>query len=311
MLVKNVKKALGDNLVGQPHVNRSVHQTILRQVSGITNPHRPLGSFLFIGPTGVGKTYAAKLLSKAISLKKNNSLIQLNMSEFSERHNISRLLGAPAGYVGYEEAGELTDKIRRNPYSVVLFDEIEKAESTVLNILLQILEEGEVIDAKGRMINFRNTIVILTSNIGTRELDQALQMGFEHSPAKARTELGKAKKLIKDQLNEVLAPELLNRIDNTLIFNPLTKIHIKKIVQQELDILAKRLKRRQITLLVKPNVCSHLAQQSIDPAQGARLVRKLIQDKVEPVLAKKLLGRKKITTMQVVLNNDKIAVQTK
>ena len=309
-LAKNVRKTLGDNLIGQSHVNHSVHQTILRQVSGITNPHRPLGSFLFIGPTGVGKTYAAKLLSKAISFKKDHSLIQLNMSEFSERHNVSRLLGAPAGYVGYEEEGELTDKIRRSPYSVVLFDEIEKAESTVLNILLQILEEGEIIDAKGHMINFRNTIVILTSNIGTSELDQASQMGFEHGPTKAKMELGKVKKLIKNQLSEVLAPELLNRLDNTLIFNPLTKVHIRKIVEKEFNKLARRLKDRQIALSVKPDVYSHLTEESIDPAQGARLVRRLVQDNVEPVIARKLLGRKKIATIQIALsNNNKIIAQ--
>ncbi|MEA2007117.1 MAG: ATP-dependent Clp protease ATP-binding subunit [Patescibacteria group bacterium] len=310
-LANNVKKTLSNNLIGQSHVNHNVHQTVLRQVSGITNPHRPLGSFLFIGPTGVGKTYAAKLLSEAISPKKSKSLIQINMSEFSERHNISRLLGAPAGYVGYEEGGELSDRIRRNPHSVVLFDEIEKAQSSVLNILLQILEEGEIVDAKGRLVNFRNTIVILTSNIGTHELDQASKIGFEHNSEKAKNELKEAKKTIQNQLNELLAPELLNRLDNTMIFNPLQKNHIKKIVGKELETLTERLRDRKISLSVQPEVLSHLTNQSVDWAQGARLVRRILQEKIEPIIAEKILNRKNISSIQITLEKNKLLAQVK
>ncbi len=228
-IATNIKKSLRKSLVGQKEVIKKVNDVILRRLAGVSNPHRPLGSFLFIGPTGVGKTLTAKILSKAISPQAEESIIQVNMSEFMERHTVSRLLGAPAGYVGYEEGGELTEKIRRNPYSVVLFDEIEKADFSVLNILLQILEEGEVSDAKGRKVSFKNSIVILTSNIGTAELNQFSQLGFQSkSSQRIKKEKDKMEKTILQELNEILLPELINRLDEIIVFNPLQKKTLKK-----------------------------------------------------------------------------------
>ncbi len=305
-IANNVDAVLKESLIGQNHVRKEISKTVIRQISGISNPNRPLGSFLFIGPTGVGKTMSAKLLADAISPQKQSSLIQLNMSEFGEKHTISRLLGAPAGYVGYEESGELTDKIRKNPYSVVLFDEIEKAESSVLNVLLQILEDGELVDSKGRLINFRNTVVILTSNIGTQELDQISQLGFEAGPRKAKIAKEEVEDVISQQLKEYLAPELINRLDNTLIFNSLTKKDIEKIVVQELNKLEDRLKEKNIKLAIHVPVVKNLSEQSLDPKQGARLVRKSIQDQVEPEIAKKLLGRKKVDSIKLKLEKDKV-----
>jgi len=292
-IATNIKKSLRKNLVGQKEVIKKVNDVILRRLAGVSNPHRPLGSFLFIGPTGVGKTLTAKILSKAISPQAEESIIQVNMSEFMERHTVSRLLGAPAGYVGYEEGGELTEKIRRNPYSVVLFDEIEKADFSVLNILLQVLEEGEVADAKGRKVSFKNSIIILTSNIGTAELNQFSQLGFQSkSNQKIKKEKDKMEKAILQELNEILLPELINRLDEIIVFNPLQKKDIEEIVKQHLEKLAKEMKKKQINLSFEQKAIKKLVEMSIDYRQGARLARKNIQQIIEPLLADFILKYK-------------------
>ena len=305
-LAKNVQTILSEKLIGQNHANKRIINSVLRQVSGISSPNRPLGSFLFVGPSGVGKTHAAKLLAQAISPDGTETLIQINMSEFMEKHTASRLLGAPAGYVGYEEGGELTDKIKRKPYSVVLFDEIEKAEPTVLNILLQILEEGELADSKGRRINFRNTIIAMTSNIGTADLEKLSEMGFATASKRAQQEKEKVQQSIVAELQEVLLPEFINRLDDVLIFNHLEKKDIKKIITLEMEQLKSRLKEKSISISVSQKALDHLSEQALDTKQGARLVRKIMQDQVEPIVAKLVMGKSKINKIEIILEKNKL-----
>lgn len=285
------KKTLQKSLVGQNETIKKIHTTLLRQFSGIANPEKPLGSFLFIGPSGVGKTLAAKLLAQSISYLPKDNLIQINMSEFMEKHSVSKLLGSPAGYVGYDESSTLLEKVRRNPYSIVLFDEIEKADNSVLNILLQILEEGKMTDSKGRDINFRNSIIILTSNIGTARLNEVSQIGFESGHQKAQEKKQKVEKIINKELENNLSLELINRLDSILIFNNLSNRDILKITKKELEILAKRLKNQNIVFEFDLKSQKLIAKKSFDPKQGARLVKKQIEENIEPLLAEVLIKK--------------------
>lgn len=291
-LSAKITHVLKEKLVGQKHIQKNINSVIIRRLGGLSRQQGPLGSFIFIGPTGVGKTMTAKLLAQAISPNEKASLIQINMSEFTEKHTLSRLLGAPAGYVGHEENGELSNKIQRNPFSVVLFDEIEKADPSILNILLQILEEGKMVDAKNKNIDFRNTLIILTSNIGTEELDNFSQLGFSTENNKDTLSKKQIQEIIKNELQTQLAPELLARIDNTLIFNNLQKKDIAKIVRLSLNSLQRKLKKRQVNLTFDKAIIPFLVEKSVALDQGARLVRKNIQDFVEPVVAKELLRKK-------------------
>lgn len=312
MIVSHTKELLQKGLTGQPEAVKQIEQTLTRQFCGIGNPQRPLGSFLFIGPTGVGKTLTAKLLAKAMSPQAKDSLIQINMSEFMERHSVSRLLGAPAGYVGYEESGELSEKVRRNPYSVILFDEIEKADPSVLNILLQIMEEGSLNDAKGRMINFKNTIIILTSNIGTMELNQISKLGFE-TPAdkreKYKMEKEKTRQAIMDELYQQLPLELINRLDHIIVYNSLNEKDIRKITELSLMDLSLRLKKRGIALKFDKPTVDYLSKLCLDPNQGARLVTKKIEEMVEPLVAEKILSNKNIKELRIYLKKNQIVIK--
>jgi len=313
-IATNIKKKLIQNLVGQNEAIRKINNVILRRLAGVSTLQRPLGSFLFIGPTGVGKTLTAKLLAKAISPRKQESIIQINMSEFMERHTVSRLLGAPAGYVGYEEGGELTEKIRRNPYSVVLFDEIEKADFSVLNILLQILEEGEIADAKGRRVSFKNSIVILTSNVGTGELNQFSQLGFRSTSSdKIKKAKERIRKTILQELNDFLLPELINRLDEIIVFNPLQKKDIEKIILKELEKTKKIAKEKKIDLDFNKKAIDKLVEISLDSRQGARLARRNIQQEIEPLLADFILRRKTFPTkhqkVTLILRKNKFALE--
>lgn len=310
-LVKNVQSILKKKLLGQSHVNKKISNNILRQVSGISSPNKPLGSFLFIGPSGVGKTHAAKLLAKAISPNGTEKLIQLNMSEFMERHTASRLLGAPAGYVGYEEGGQLTDQIRRKPHCVVLFDEIEKAEPSVLNLLLQILEEGEISDSKGKKINFRNTIIILTSNIGTNDLDRVSELGFSSSSRKASQEKKRVDQAILAELDETLLPEFINRLDEILIFDSLDQKTIRSVITLEINDLQKRLQDKKVFFSISEKALDHLSKKAFAPKQGARGVRKILQDTLEPFLAKRILAKKRLGNINVDLQNGKLIEKRK
>jgi ATP-dependent Clp protease ATP-binding subunit ClpC len=308
-LTSKVSRKLKTKLVGQTHVKKKINEIIIRRLSGISRQQGPLGSFLFIGPTGVGKTMTAKLLAEAISPDSSPSLIQINMSEFTEKHSLSRLLGAPAGYVGHENSGELSDKILRNPFSVVLFDEIEKADPGILNILLQILEEGELMDTKNKKLNFRNTLVILTSNIGTNELNKISSLGFNSTKNKAISAKKEIEKTILNKLEKSLAPELLARLDSTLVFDNLQKKEISKIIVSSLEELKRTLKKRKITLVINESIVTHLTTKSLAKAQGARLIRKNIQDLVEPLLAKELLKKKVPSKITLLVKNGKISIK--
>ncbi len=295
----NLEKILKARIIGQDEAVEEISKAVRRSRAGIANPNRPLGSFIFLGPTGVGKTETAKALAKEI-FEDEDALIRVDMSEFMERHNVSRLVGAPAGYVGYGEGGHLTESVRRKPYSVVLFDEIEKANPDVFNILLQILEDGQLTDAMGKKINFRNTVIILTSNLGMQELNlQAQKIGFADKEAKIdeQTKLEKEYENIKtgvlNILKEAFRPELLNRIDKIIVFKPLGMKELNKIANLQIASLQARLLEQAIQLKCAPTVAKFLADKSFDPAQGARFVRKNIQEMLEDQVAEKIIASKK------------------
>ncbi|MCL5666923.1 MAG: ATP-dependent Clp protease ATP-binding subunit [Patescibacteria group bacterium] len=311
----NLEKILKSRIIGQDEAVEEVAKSIRRSRAGITDPRRPLGSFIFLGPTGVGKTETAKALAEEV-FEDEDALIRVDMSEFMERHNVARLIGAPAGYVGYEEGGRLTEAVRRKPYAVVLFDEIEKANPDVFNILLQILEDGQLTDAAGKKVNFRNTIIIMTSNLGMQELNsQAAKIGFadrsdEELDQKARLdkEYENIKEGVLDTLKQEFRPEFLNRIDKIIVFKPLGFEELKKITQLHISQLQHRLLEQQVLLRITPAVIKFIAEKSFDPAQGARFIRKNVQDQIEDPLAEKIISGSAKEGMQIIadVKKDKI-----
>lgn len=316
----NLEKVLKSQIVGQDEAVSEVAKAIRRSRAGLADPNRPIGSFIFLGPTGVGKTETAKTIASEV-FQDPDALIRVDMSEFMERHNVSRLIGAPAGYVGYEEGGRLTEAVRRKPYSVVLFDEIEKANPDVFNILLQILEDGQLTDAAGKTINFRNTIIIMTSNLGMQELNSsASRIGFaerNNAPgqelAKLEAEYEKIKSGVMETLKKEFRPELLNRIDKVLVYRPLVMADLKKIAVLHLSQLQKRLARQQLLQLkFAPAVAKFIAEKSLDPAQGARFIRKNVQDLIEDALAEKLITERPApgTVISVDLKKDHLHFKT-
>ncbi|MER7817366.1 ATP-dependent chaperone ClpB [Streptomyces sp. NPDC096153] len=271
---------LGERVVGQDEAVKLVTDAIIRARSGIRDPRRPIGSFVFLGPTGVGKTELAKALAAAL-FDSEESLVRLDMSEYQERHTVSRLVGAPPGYVGYEEGGQLTEAVRRKPYSVVLFDEIEKAHTDVFNTLLQVLDDGRITDSQGRTVDFRNTVVIMTSNIGSMYLLDGVTPDGE---IKAET-----RALVMGDLQAHFRPEFLNRIDDVVLFKPLGMEQIKKIVDLQFDDLRRRLAERQITLELTDAAREHIAEQGFDPVYGARPLRRYISHEVETLVGRSLI----------------------
>lgn len=317
----NLEKVMQGRIIGQEEAIKTIAAAIRRSRAGITSPKRPISSFLFLGPTGVGKTETAKVLAQEVYEDKD-ALIRVDMSEFMERHNVARLIGAPAGYVGYEEGGRLTEEIRRKPYAVILFDEIEKAHPDVFNILLQILEEGVLTDAAGKRVNFRNTIIIMTSNIGITDLNrQASAFGFSQDRTfelmaderkRAEVEYDRVKEKVLGSLKEIMRPELLNRIDKILVFRPLGMDEIKKIVSLELNNLVLHVaKQQKINLFFDRDVIKHIAEKSYDPAQGARFVRRKIQELIEDTLAEKLIAGEVLEGSDIRVSMDGQFVQIK
>ncbi len=300
-------EALGHRLIGQTEAATALEKTLSRSLSNIGDPNRPLGSFLFLGPTGVGKTLAAKILAEEF-FGDQDALIRLDMSEFMERHSVAQILGAPAGYVGYGEGGKLTEAVRRKPYSVILFDEIEKAHPDVWNILLQILDNGTLTDADGRKVSFRNTLIILTSNIGTASFTQTARIGFANNvDAHGLHERFEAiKREVLSQLKKEMRPELLARLDHTIVFNALTEDAIRDIARLELDTLATRLKSQGIALRYPVTLIRYIAKKSFAPEQGARLVRKNIQDLVEKSIAETLLDAPDKKSLRLSIKNDSV-----
>lgn len=294
----NLEKTLKMKVVGQDEAVVEVAKAIRRSRAGITDPNRPLGSFIFLGPTGVGKTETAKVIAEEV-FQDPDALIRVDMSEFMERHNVARLIGAPAGYVGYEEGGRLTEAVRRKPYSVILFDEIEKANPDVFNILLQILEDGQLTDAAGKRVNFRNTIIIMTSNLGMQELSQqAAKIGFadreqlesaNFKKEKLEREYEHIKTGVLETLKKEFRPELLNRIDKIIVYRPLGFDQLKKIASLQVHYLQARLEKQNIEFKATPALVKFIAEKSFDPSQGARFIRKNIQDLLEDPLAERLI----------------------
>lgn len=271
----HMEEVLKNRVVGQDKAIDAIASCIRRSRTGLSDPNRPLGSFIFVGPTGVGKTELAKSLAWFL-FDDENSIIRLDMSEYMEKHSTSRLIGAPPGYVGYDEGGQLTEAVRRKPYAVVLFDEIEKAHPDVFNVLLQLLDDGRLTDSQGRVVNFKNTIIIMTSNIGTAEL--ADDMGAVEMEGH-----------IQKALRQSFRPEFLNRIDETIVFARLNQSQIKKIVEIQLGILRTRLEQKKITLEVSDQAVEFLARKGYDPVYGARPLKRSIQSLVQDPIALKLL----------------------
>jgi ATP-dependent Clp protease ATP-binding subunit ClpC len=290
-----LEKIITKKLIGQHEAIDAVSRAIRRNRSGIASENRPIGSFIFLGPTGVGKTELARVLASEF-FGSESALVKIDMSEFGEQHNVSRLVGAPAGYVGYDDGGQLTDKIRRQPYSLVLFDEIEKAHPEVFNMLLQMLEDGYITDAKGRKINFTNTIVIMTSNIGADKLQKEASLGFQ---AKAKSDVldldvlheQNTEKVTAD-LKKMLRPELINRIDKIIVFRALSKLDIYKIIDLQIEDLRKRLVKHSIGIELDTKAKKYLLNNGYDPKNGVRPLRRLIQNTIEDHLAQEVLKNK-------------------
>ena len=287
-----MEEELGKYIIGQQEAIDAISKAVRRARAGLKDPRRPIGSFVFLGPTGVGKTELTKALARFM-FGSEDALVQLDMSEFMERHTVSRLVGAPPGYVGYEEAGQLTEAIRRRPYSIVVFDEIEKAHPEAHNMLLQIMEEGHLSDAKGHKVDFRNTIIIMTSNVGADMIKRQTSIGFNlkrDEQLEEKLAYDEMRKKLMDALRRVFRPEFINRVDSVIVFRSLSKDDIKKIVDIEINKVAQRLEEHNITLNATPAARELLAELGYDPDMGARPLRRVIQQKVEDVLSDALLA---------------------
>ena len=282
----HMEDELHKRVVGMDDAIKAMSQAIRRTRAGLKDPRRPGGSFIFAGPTGVGKTELAKTLAEFL-FGDEDSLIQLDMSEFSEKHTVSRLFGSPPGYVGYEEGGQLTEKVRRKPFSVVLFDEVEKAHPDIFNTLLQVLEDGRLTDSQGRMVDFKNTVIIMTTNLGTRDITKG-SLGFS---AGAETQSGydRMKNKVTDELKQHFRPEFLNRVDDIIVFPQLTRDEIVAIVDLEIAKLDKRLKDKDMGIELTIEAKNVLASKGYDPVLGARPLRRTIQREIEDVLSEKIL----------------------
>lgn len=291
----NLEKNLGKFVIGQDEAVAAVAKAVRRNRSGVGAEGRPIGSFIFLGPTGVGKTELARVLAREF-FGSEDSLVKIDMSEFNEHHNVSRLVGAPAGYVGYDDGGQLTDKIRRQPYSLVLFDELEKAHPDVFNMLLQVLEDGSLTDAKGRKIDFSNTIIIMTSNIGADRLQKEAALGFQANDETALDDLDSMheanKDKVSDALKKMMRPELLNRIDKTIVFRALTKKDILNILDLQLGELRQRLVKHGLALQLTNSAKDYLLKHGYDAKNGVRPMRRLLQDTLEDRMASDLLEDK-------------------
>ena len=292
-MLMNLEDELKKSVIGQDEAIDAVAKAIRRGRSGIADSRRPIGSFLFMGPTGVGKTELARVIAREV-FGGENALVKIDMSEFGEKHNVSRLVGAPAGYIGYDDGGKLTEAVRRKPYSVILFDEIEKAHPDVFNLLLQILEDGILTDGQGNKIKFNNTIVILTSNLGSADMYRESELGFTAKTAKDKKALAEEyeenKSYAMKALKKVMRPELINRLDNILVFHALTKKNVEKIFDNLINDLKKRLATKGIGLKVDEKAKEYLIQKGYDPKNGARPLRRKIEDEVESLLSEAIIA---------------------
>jgi ATP-dependent Clp protease ATP-binding subunit ClpC len=285
----NLENILHKRVIGQNEAVKSIARAVRRARVGIKDPNRPIGSFIFLGPTGVGKTELSKALAEAM-FGDENRIIRVDMSEYMESHSISRLIGSPPGYVGHDEGGQLTEAVRRKPYSIVLLDEIEKANPEVFNILLQIMEDGRLTDGKGKVVNFKNTIIIMTSNVGAHQIKKQKSIGFSsNTNLNDETEYEKMKENILGELKQKFRPEFLNRIDDTIVFHKLSDGDLRQIIDLMLTSIRKRLEGRDIYLNFEENSKRFLLSKGIDLDYGARPLRRLIIKEVEDKLSEEIL----------------------
>ena len=311
----NLEEILHGRVVGQDQAVKSISKAIRRSRAGLKDPKRPIGSFLFLGPTGVGKTELCKALAQ-VQFGDENQIIRIDMSEYMEKHAVSKLIGSPPGYVGYNEGGQLTEKVRRNPYSVVLFDEIEKAHDDVFNILLQILDDGRLTDSKGRMVDFKNTILIMTSNVGATKINKNKVLGFGTSNDKEediRNQYDKMKEGIMGELKQKFKPEFLNRIDDIIVFHPLEEYHIYEIVKLMTREVIQRLKSLNIDLKMSEEAVKLIAQEGLDLEYGARPLKRAIQKELEDTLSEAILKGdvKKGSSVVAEIEDNKIVYKCK
>ena len=284
----HLEEVLHKRVIGQDEAGKALAKAVRRGRVGLKDPNRPIGSFLFLGPTGVGKTELSKALAEAL-FGDENAMVRIDMSEYMEKHSVSRMVGSPPGYVGYEEGGQLSEKVRRNPYSVVLFDEIEKASPEVFNILLQVLDDGHITDGQGRKVDFKNTVIIMTSNAGARSIAAPKRLGFT-SVETPEQSYEMMKKGVMDEIKNIFKPEFLNRIDDIIVFHPLEKEEITRIVRLLTDVMAKRVKENMnITVSFTKKAIEKIAEEGYDKAYGARPLRRAIQSKIEDAFAEEYL----------------------
>jgi len=286
--LKNLENVLHERVVGQEEAVVAISKAIRRGRVGLKDPKRPIGSFLFLGPTGVGKTELSKTLAEAL-FGDEEALIRVDMSEYMEKHSVSKLIGSPPGYVGYDEGGQFSEKIRRKPYAVILFDEVEKAHPDVFNILLQVLDDGHVTDAQGRRVDFKNTVIIMTSNIGARNIVTPKKLGFTHEENKDKN-YQNMKKSVMDEVKKLFRPEFLNRIDEVIVFSTLTEENIREIVGIMVKQLSKRLfDNLKIVIKLDDSAKKYIAKEGYEEIYGARPLKRAIQSKIEDRLAEEIL----------------------
>ena len=308
-----MEEELKKRIVGQDEAVTKIADTIRRSRAGIADPNRPIGSFIFLGPTGVGKTELTKALAEFL-FNDEKALVRVDMSEFMEKHSVSKLIGAPPGYVGHDESGGLTETIRHRPYSVILLDEIEKAHPEVFNILLQVLDNGRLTDSKGRIVNFRNSVIIMTSNIGAQHIERMEKLGFaKETTDRDKDNYEEAKNKINSSLKDYFRPEFLNRIDDIIIFDILSPEAIKDIVKIQVEQVIKRLTDKGIELVLSPAVYEYLAKEGYNPQYGARPLKRLIQNKILTPVANFLISQEvtKGGTIVVDWKNDTFTFEVK
>lgn len=307
----HLEEELHKRVIGQDEAIQAVSDAVRRSRAGLQDPKRPIGSFIFLGTTGVGKTELAKALAEYL-FDDETLMTRIDMSEYQEKFSVSRLIGAPPGYVGYDEGGQLTEAVRRKPYSVVLFDEIEKAHPDVFNILLQVLDDGRLTDNKGRVVNFKNTIIIMTSNLGSGYIQSQFEKLTPQTGIQAREALiEETKKEVLGMLKKTIRPEFLNRIDEIIVFRQLTEDNIRQIARRMLDVTGARMAQQGITLAADDDAVAELARDGFDPQYGARPLRRAIQNMVEDAVAEKMLEGelKSGDTAHVRLRDGKVVIE--
>jgi ATP-dependent Clp protease ATP-binding subunit ClpA len=308
--LEKMEGELQKKVVGQKEAIKRVSDVIRRSRAGIGDPNRPIGSFIFLGPTGVGKTELTKVLSQFM-FNDEDAIIRVDMSEYMERHSMSKLIGSPPGYVGYDEAGQLTEAVRHRPYAVILFDEIEKAHPEIFNVLLQLIDEGRLTDGKGRVVNFKNTIIILTSNIGSQFVEKMESIGFSNNSVK--NDYSNMKEKVMEALKDNFRPEFLNRLDEIIVFDVLSEESLKEIVNLRIKVVADRLGSKGINFEINNDALTYLAKEGYDPHYGARPLNRLIQNKILNPVATYIIsnGVKKGDTVSVSVKNNELVIETK